>query len=185
MARLNYSSVVYAENDILDVELENQSSGLVSDIGIIPEGKQRIKVTGKEMGTLINLVRSEEDQETLDFYAKQYEKKKEEFLKNNIGSDIDPVVAETLLMHWTEDNKLHPYAKFFEDNKRDIKPLTSLKIVKNLGPKADDAVTLQNDRTKIVDQLNSIVAKNDEKSDAMIEAMMELIKEIKKPKKGE
>lgn len=161
---MKIEDVEYTKHDVLMLELDVVPTTLVTEFGAIDGGKKtRLQVLGSDIHLIEKYIAAQEELETIDQLKKSFGLKKKKFMEKlaTEGYDEDSRIAK-------EDDFFaanNHYVDFWKIEGRDPKPIRSMRILENLGPRPTD-LQAKDDRDKemMATMLNLLAKVSDNQS---------------------
>ena len=157
MAIKKLTDVQYTDHDVLRLEINVRPAGQVWDFGLLKQGKQEIEIHARNLPKLLNLVSTEEENEEFIGYELTYSRQKAKLQKelaDKFGENSEAYERELYRFY----DRTNPYKRFFEDHGSEPKPIKSVKVIENLGPRIDDAIAAQKQNATTNEQIVQLMA---------------------------
>lgn len=165
------------DDDSVEVEYESMAVRLILDEELLTVGKHTQKLLGKNVKHAAKMVENEECLKQYDIYCNQYLGKVKE-IEKTAKDEVDRK-SNMKILH---GQKQAPQAKFFLQYERDVRPLRSLKILKNYGPPKTLMNEVQKKENLLLETLFEMVKNSKEEKEALLTKLTELSTDKKKEK---
>lgn len=168
--KLNLDNTEYTKHDVLVLELDVVPATLITEFGAVKGGKTRLEVLGEAIPFIEKYVADEEELETMKSLQqgfnvrkrKTFQKLQEDFEANKINED-EKIEKETDFYR-----RNNPIVEFVKLEGRDPKPIKSIKVIENKGPRPTD-LQAKDDRDK---ELMATMIEFMKQNSTMIQEMM-------------